>query len=81
MRVFGKLKMPSTGSPRYMRSFYLQFCIYAIRKWPFFLEPILKFTVILGLFICEFIICKPILESLSLTYNEVHLYFETVRLG
>jgi len=25
-----------------------------------FLKPILWFTVILGLFICEFVICKPI---------------------
>jgi len=24
-----------TGGPRYMRSFYLQFCVYAIQKWPF----------------------------------------------
>jgi len=26
----------NTGSPRYMRSFYLQFCVYAIQKWPLF---------------------------------------------
>jgi len=26
----------NTGGPRYMRSFYLQFRIYAIQKWPFF---------------------------------------------
>jgi len=25
----------STGGPRYMRSFYLQFWVYAIEKWPF----------------------------------------------
>ncbi len=25
----------NTGSPHYMRSFYLRFCIYAIQKWPF----------------------------------------------
>ncbi len=29
-------------------------------KIAFFLGPILKFMVILGIFICEFIICKPI---------------------
>jgi hypothetical protein len=26
----------NTGSPRYMRPFYLQFWVYAIEKWPFF---------------------------------------------
>jgi len=26
----------NTDGPRYMRSFYLQICIYAIEKWPFF---------------------------------------------
>ncbi len=25
----------STGGPRYMRSFYLRFHVYAIEKWPF----------------------------------------------
>ncbi len=30
----------STGSPRYMRSFYLRFRIYANEKIGFFLEPI-----------------------------------------
>jgi len=24
-----------TGGPRYMRSFYLRICVYAIEKWPF----------------------------------------------
>jgi len=49
--------LESTGGPRYMRSFYLRIRVNAIEKWPFFLEPILQFTVIVGLFICEFIIC------------------------
>ncbi len=30
-----------TGGPRYMRSFYLRFRVYAIEKLAFFLEPIL----------------------------------------
>ncbi len=25
----------NTGGPRYMRSFYLQIRVYAIKKWPF----------------------------------------------
>ncbi len=25
-----------TGGPRYMRSFYMRFRVYAIEKWPFF---------------------------------------------
>ena len=27
--------LAGTGGPRYMWSFYLQFCMYAIEKWPF----------------------------------------------
>jgi hypothetical protein len=66
------IKNSSTGGSRYMRSFYLQICVCAIEKWPFFLEPILLFTVIVGLFICEFIIFEHIF-GVPLAYNEVHL--------
>jgi len=62
----------STDSPYYMQSFYLQFRVYAIQKWSFFLEPILLYTVILGLFICKFVLFEPIFFSLA--YHEVHLY-------
>ena len=47
------------GGPHYMRSFYLRICVYAIENDPFFIEPILNFMVILGLFICKFVICEP----------------------
>jgi len=30
------LSQLNTGRPRYMRSFYLRFRVYAIQKWPFF---------------------------------------------
>jgi hypothetical protein len=48
-----------TAGPRYIRSFYLLFCICAIENSPFFQEPIPYFIVILDLFIWEFIIYKP----------------------
>ncbi len=48
----------STGGPRYMRSFYLQIWCICNCKLTIFLERIRKFTVIIGLFICKFIICE-----------------------
>jgi len=38
--VTPKLSILDTGGPHCMRSFYLRFCVYAIEKWPFFLEPV-----------------------------------------
>ncbi len=49
----------STGGPHYMRSFYLGFHVSSIPNWPIFWNVSPHFTVILGLFICEFIICEP----------------------
>jgi len=51
-----------TGGPRYTRTFCLQFCIYAIEILAFQKgRSSLQFTIyIIGLVICEFIICKPI---------------------
>jgi hypothetical protein len=57
-----------------MRSFYLRFRLYAIQKWPFFLEPILLFTVILVFLYANSLYASLFLESLSLAYNEVQLY-------
>jgi len=37
----GQFTKGYTAGPRYMRSFYMRFRVYAIEKWPFFLEPIL----------------------------------------
>jgi len=34
--VAAPLGIFNTGSPRYMRCFYLRFCVYAIQKWPLF---------------------------------------------
>ncbi len=63
----------STGGPRYIRSFYLQICVYAIENDPF-LEPILYFMVIFGLFICEFVICEtyftvPVKNTVNFGYS------------
>jgi len=49
--------MAYSGGPHYMRSLYL---LISVLKNGLFLEPILSFTVIVGLFICEFIIFEHI---------------------
>jgi len=60
-----------TGSPRYMRSFYLRFRVYAIQKWPLFwnLSSDLQLSLV-------FLYASLFLESLSLEYNEFYLYIK-----
>ncbi len=73
LRKHLKNKYYFRGVPHYMRSFICDFGCIRLRI-VFFKEPILKFIVILGLFIFKFIICKPnFLVPLSLAYNEVYL--------
>jgi len=71
----------TTGGPRYMRSFYLQFRVYAIQKWPFFWDPSsnLQSSLVflyVNLLYASLFFWSP--YSLSLAYNKVHLYFRMV---
>ncbi len=67
-------KNQCTGSPRYMRSFYLQICVYAIEKCPFFwnLSSYLQWSLVF-LYVNS-LYANTFLQSLSLAYNVVHLY-------
>ena len=63
-------------SSLYVVVLYVISCI-QVCDWEiaFFLEPVLLCTVILGLFICEFVrYVSLFLESLSLAYNEGNLH-------
>jgi len=62
--VLSSRNISSTGGPRYMRSFYLRFCVYAIEKWPFLYVNLSYASLFL--------------ESLSLAHNEVHLYYKNI---
>jgi len=64
-----------TGSPRYMRSFYLRFRVYAIRKWPFYWNLTSNLQSSLVFLYANSLYASLFLESLSVEYNEVHLYF------
>jgi len=64
----------STGGPHYMRSFYLWFQVYAIQKWPFFWDLSSNLQLSLVFLYANLLYASLFLESLSLAYNEVHLY-------
>jgi len=63
-----------TGGPHYMRSFYLRIHVYAIGKWPFFwnLSSNLQWSFVF--LYANSLYASIFVESLSLAYNEVHLY-------
>ncbi len=63
LRVF---EVIFTGGPHYMRSIYLQFCVYAIQKWPLFwnISSNLESSLV---FLYENLLCASLfLKSLSL---------------
>jgi len=62
-----------------MRSFYLQFRVYAIRKWPFFWNLTSNLQSSLVFLYANSLYASLFLESLSLAYNEVHLYSEYLK--
>jgi len=64
----------STGGPRYMRTFYLRFRVYSIPKWPFFCNLTSNLQSSLVFLYANSLYSSLFLESLSLAYNEVHLY-------
>jgi len=63
-----------TGGPRYMRSFYLRFCVYATQKWPFFWNLSSNNQSSLVFLYANSLYASLFLESLALAYNEVQLY-------
>ncbi len=67
-------RFTNTGSPHYKRSFYLRFYIYAIQKWPFFWNLSSNLQSSFVFFYANSLYASQLLESLSLTYNKVHLY-------
>ncbi len=70
-------KLSYTGSPRYMRSFYLRFRAYAIENWPFLRNLSPNLWVSLVFLYSNSLYTSLIFWSLSLAYNEVCLYFLT----
>jgi len=70
------LRLISTGGPRYMRPFYLRFHVYAIEKWPFSWNLSINVQLSLVFLYSKLLYASLFLESLSLAYNKVHLYFE-----
>jgi len=67
--------MRHTVGPRYMRSFYLQICIYSIEKWPFFWNLSSNLQWSLVFLYANSLYASIFLESLYLAYNEVPLYW------
>ncbi len=63
-----------------MRSFYLQFRIYAIQKLPFFWNLSSNLQSSLFFLYANSLYTSQLLESLSLAYNEVHLYYSFFKL-
>ncbi len=57
-----------------MRSFYLQFCLYAIEKWPFSGTYPLIYGNPRSFYMQIHYKQAPFLESLSLAFIEIHLY-------
>jgi len=76
MRYQISIKNSNTGGPRYMRPLYLRFCICAIEKWSFSwnLSSILQLSLVF--LYSNSLYASLFFESLSLSYNEVHLYFK-----
>ncbi len=66
----------NTGSPRYMRSFYLRFRGYAIKKWPLFWNLSSDLQSPLVFLYANSLYASLFFEFLSLAYNEVHLYLK-----
>jgi len=63
------------GDPRYMRYFYLQFCAYAIEKWPFSGTYPLIYSDCWSFYMrIHYINASVFLDVLSLAYYEVNLY-------
>ncbi len=67
-----------TGGPRYMRSFYLQFRVYAIENRPFLRNFSPNLQASLVFLYANSLYASLIFWSLSLAYNEVHLYIQNV---
>jgi len=59
-----------------MQSFYLRFRVYLIRKWPFYWNLTSNLQSSLVFLYANSLYASLFLESLSLEYNKVHLYFE-----
>ena len=64
----------NTGGPRYMQSFYLRFHVYATQNWPFFWNPSSNLHSSLVFLYAISLYASLFFQSLSLTYNEGHLY-------
>ena len=64
----------TTGGPLYMRSFFLQFREYATENWPFFWKPSSNLQSSLVFLYANSLYASLFFWSLSLAYNEGHLY-------
>ncbi len=64
-----------TGGPRYMKPFYLRFHVYAIEKWPFSWNLSSTLQLFLVFLYANLLYASLFLESLSLAYKEVRLYY------
>ncbi len=71
---FIEWKWPLWGGPHYMRPFYLQFRVCAIEKWPFSWNLSSNLQLSLVFLYANSLYASLFFESLSLAYNEVHLY-------
>ncbi len=64
-----------TGGPRYMQSFYLQICVYGIKKWPFsWTYPLINNDC--WSFYMQIHYMRAYFWSPFLAYNEVHLVLQ-----
>ncbi len=61
-----------------MRSFYLRFRVYAIQKWPLLWNLSSDLQSPLVFLYANSLYASLFFESLSLAYNEVHLYYRAV---
>ena len=64
----------STGDPRYMRTFYLQFRVYAIEIMAVLRSVSSYLPMLLALLYADSLNANHYFRSLSIAYNEVHLY-------
>jgi len=81
VHIYWRERKVGTGGPRYMRSFYLQFRIYAIRKWPFFWNLSSNLQSSLVFLYANSLYASLFLESLSLEYNETLVNIKNLKSG
>ncbi len=65
----------NTGGPRYMRTFYLRFRVYAIEIMAYLRNVSSYLPMLLVSLYANSLYANHFFRSLSIAYNEVHLYY------